>query len=92
MTPKRALERVIEIAGGQAGLERRLDGKVKQQTISLWLKAGRCSERWAIELSKAVDFEVTPNELAPARYPNKWDGLPLEQARPLILRNGAGMS
>lgn len=84
MNQTRALERAIKLAGGQAELERKLKGAVKQQTISLWLKTGMPS-RWAIPVARAIDFKVTPNQLAPAAYPNEWDGLPIEKARPLIM-------
>ena len=82
-----ALERAVSIAGGQSELKRRLNGlgkRVSQQSISLWRKAGALPDGWAIWVARAIEFEVTPHELDEDAYPNPWDGLPLERARPLL--------
>lgn len=81
---KEALERAVRIAGGQSELERRLKAQgtpIAQQTISLWLKTGEIKAGAALPIAAAVEFQVTPHELDPIRYPNAWDGLPLERAR-----------
>lgn len=83
------LEIAVDLAGGQSELERRIKAlgrQVSQQSIGLWLKAGRLPEGkdWAIWIARAIDFQVTPHALDKAAYPNPWDGLPIEQARPLL--------
>lgn len=87
-----ALNLAIRLAGGQSGLKRLLTDaghKISQQAIGLWLKAGQIADGWAIPVARAIDFQVTPHELDPHAYPNPWDGLPLERARPLILELAA---
>lgn len=89
---KKALERAVGLAGGQAELHRKLKEageRVSQQAISLWLKAGQVGKGWAIPVAKVIAFEITPHELDKVNYPNPWDGLPLERARPLILELAA---
>lgn len=84
---KEALERAIRLAGGQSELERRLTAageRVTQQAISLWLKGGGVPRGWGVPVARAVDFEVTPHELDRGSYPNPWDGLPADRARPLM--------
>lgn len=83
------LARAVYIAGGTAELARRITAlgrQVRQQSISGWLKAGRIPEGrdWAIWISRATQFQVTPNALDDGAYPNPWDGLPIELARPLM--------
>jgi hypothetical protein len=56
-----------------------------QQAIGLWLKAGQCGKGWALPIARAIEFEVTPHELDRRNYPNPWDGLPRDRARPLHL-------
>lgn len=88
LNKKDALERAVSIADGTAELARRITAggrKVSQQAISLWCKAGEVpASGWAIHVSRAVQFAVTPHELDPVGYPNHWDGLPLDRARPII--------
>lgn len=91
-TEKESLERAIRMAGGQAELERRLKAaghKISQQSISLWIRSGRLPAGWALPIAQAIDFSVTPHELDRRGYPNAWDGLPIERARPLILELAA---
>ncbi len=85
MDNKTALEMAVSIAGGQSELKRRIDSvgrKVSQQAVNQWCKARYAPFGWAIWVARAVDFQVTPHELDPDNYPNAWDGLPLEKARP----------
>lgn len=87
-----ALERAIQIAGGQSDLKRRLTEQgrpVSQQSISLWRRAGQVASGWALPVARAVNFAVTPHELDDVAYPNPWDGLPFERARPLLLELAA---
>ena len=93
MDQKAALEKAVSIHG-QSGLERRLKQlgrSARQQSISLWLEAGALPEGkdWALWISRAIDFQVTPHELDKRAYPNPWDGLPIELARPLIEEKAA---
>lgn len=86
MNRKEALELAVSIAGGQSDLERRLvelGRRAGQATISLWLKAGRLpkGKDWGLWVARAVDYQVTPNDLDPDAYPNVWDALPIEIAR-----------
>lgn len=86
------LERAVRLGGGQSGLKRRLEDageKISQQAIGLWLKAGKIGDGWALPVSRAIDYQVTPHELDAKAYPNPWDGLPLDRARPLILELAA---
>jgi DNA-binding transcriptional regulator YdaS (Cro superfamily) len=87
MNKNEALNHAVDLAGGQSALQRRLldaGERISQQAIGLWLKAGQTAAGWALPVARAVEFQVTPHELDPVRYPNPWDGLPLELARPLI--------
>jgi hypothetical protein len=84
---KTALARAVLIATGQSELKRRIEKlgrRVSQQAIGLWLKAGELPEGWAIWVARAVEFQVTPHELDRANYPNPWDALPFDRARPMI--------
>lgn len=84
---KEALERAIGCAGSQWELHRRLKAageRISQQAIGLWLK-GSMPSRWAVPVARAVEFQVTPHELDKDAYPNPWDGLPVDRARPLIM-------
>jgi DNA-binding transcriptional regulator YdaS (Cro superfamily) len=83
---REALERAVQIAGSQPKLASRITEagrEVSQQTVGLWLKNG-LTPGWAIWVARAVEFQVTPHELDDANYPNAWDGLPRERARPLL--------
>lgn len=91
-TEIKALQRAIKLAGGQPELARRIvkAGKsIAQQTISYWIERGAISPGWAIWIARAVDFDVTPHDLDRANYPNPWDGLPIDRAKPLVLELAA---
>lgn len=86
--PESALDRAVRLAGGQAGLKRRLTEageSISQQAIGLWLKKGQIGKDWALPVARAIDFQVTPHELDGRAYPNPFDGLPRERARAMIL-------
>lgn len=81
MTPREALERAIALAEGQTALAGRCgqpDKPVKQAHVWNWLNrdGGRVPSEYAIPVSRAVGFEVTPHQLRPDIYPNETDGLP----------------
>ena len=88
MTNLEALRRAVELAGSQSELKRRLVAaghKISQSAIALWLKApAGMPSNWAVPVAKAVEFGVTPHELDSDAYPNPWDALPAEKARPLF--------
>lgn len=66
MTMLEALERAVELAGGQSELARRIGGTVKQQHVHYWLKVmGKISEKHAIAAELAVDGQVTRYQLRP---------------------------
>lgn len=59
----------------QAELGRRM--KRRAQTVNGWFK-NKIPGELVIQVSKAVDWKVTPHELRPDLYPNPADGLPKE--------------
>lgn len=63
-TPRDALLRAIEICGSQAELARRIGGDVQQQHVSYWVQNG-LPDAHAVAVEKAVDGEVTCEQLAP---------------------------
>ena len=89
MDQETPLARAVYIAGGPTELARKITAlgrEVRQQSISLWLKAGRLpvGRDWAIWIARAIAYQVTPNELDGNAYPHPWDGLPLDRARALV--------
>lgn len=67
------------IAGGQSQLARSIGGRVKQQHVYQWLRAGIPADH-VIAVARAVQFAVSPHELRPDIYPNAADGLPVDKA------------
>lgn len=85
------LERAVTIAEGQSELARRMQAagsRAKQQNIAHWLKVGRYPTDEVIYLARALNFEITPHEFDRVAYPNVWDGLPDELARPMLQQAG----
>ncbi|MBI3143804.1 MAG: helix-turn-helix domain-containing protein [Pseudogulbenkiania sp.] len=70
----------IDSLGGPAAVARLFD--VSPWAVAKW--ARRLPEGRALDLSKATDFTFTPHQLLPGLYPNPWDALPLEKAKPLL--------
>lgn len=68
------LEQAILILGGQSELAERLE--VGQSAVAHWLQAGRVPADRVIAVSRATEYQVTPNELRPDIYPNFTDGMP----------------
>lgn len=72
MTNRKALEKAVEIAGGQTALARRLQDlgfkNVKQQSIHKWLTFG-LPAKWIIPVERAVGGRVTRYQLDPEIYP-----------------------
>jgi DNA-binding transcriptional regulator YdaS (Cro superfamily) len=85
-----ALKKAIDLAGGQAGLAKRLDEigqrqprplRCKPQNVWAWLNRDfRVPGEWARHVSEAVEFRVLPAEVRPDIYPNTTDGLPPDVA------------
>lgn len=71
MSPKEALERVVEIAGGQAAFARALGGKVKQQHVYYWLAKGQLPAEYCLAAEKISKREVMRYDLRPDVYPGK---------------------
>lgn len=71
-----ALEKAVELAETQARLARKIN--VKPQAIHGWRQAGQVPPDRVIDISKAVDYGVTPHDLRPDLYPHPEDGLPAE--------------
>lgn len=74
MTKLTAIERAVKAAGGQAELARRLtvimSKPVKQQHVWNWLfRDSELPAEYVIPIEKAVEAEVTRNELRPDIYP-----------------------
>jgi DNA-binding transcriptional regulator YdaS (Cro superfamily) len=57
------IQKAINIAGGQEALAKKC--RVKQQTISKWLKKGSVPPQRIEDVVKAVKGEITPTELCP---------------------------
>ncbi|GER63374.1 hypothetical protein CSC35_0139 [Enterobacter hormaechei] len=53
--------------------------KRRAQTVNGWFK-NKIPGELVLKVSKAVDWQVTPNELRPDLYPNPKDGLPQKEA------------
>lgn len=63
-----ALERSIDIAGGQSALARAL--QIKQQTVWYWLnRAKRVPAEFVLPIEAATEGRVTRHELRPDLYP-----------------------
>ena len=70
MSPLEALEKCVELAGGQSELARRIGGTVKQQHVHYWLtKMGQVSHDYVLSCEQAVGGQVTRNQLRPDLYP-----------------------
>lgn len=62
-----ALQRAIEISGGQSALARAIG--VKQGHIYYWLKTGKVSAERVLAIESATDGQVSRSELRPDLYP-----------------------
>lgn len=64
MNAQQALEKAIEICGGQAGLARKIGRK--QQNVAYWLKARKgVPAEVAAAIEEAVEAQVTRDQLRP---------------------------
>ncbi|WP_369123376.1 transcriptional regulator [Marinobacter salarius] len=72
---KSALERAIEIKGGQTPLAAACG--ITQPYVWNWLnRDGRVPAEYALSVCRAVDFGVRPHDLRPDIYPNPNDCVP----------------
>jgi DNA-binding transcriptional regulator YdaS (Cro superfamily) len=70
MTEKEALERAIEIAGGQSALARSCPSqRITQQNIWVWLQRGYCAPYAVLEIEAATG--VSRHDLCPELYPRE---------------------
>lgn len=70
LTPKKALQRAVDICGSQSELARRLGGKIKQQHVHYWLENGLSAVQ-AIPIERAVNGAVTRHDLRPDVFGEK---------------------
>lgn len=71
---RRALQRAVELAGGQAELARLIGGKVRQAHIWNWLhRDHRIPGERAVQIEEATKRKVTREQLRPDLFgkPNK---------------------
>jgi DNA-binding transcriptional regulator YdaS (Cro superfamily) len=78
MTPKKHLQRAIDLAGNANRLAEKTGGKTTASHVFNWLNRDRdgVSPQSVIAVCRAVDFQVTPHQLRPDIYPNTSDGMP----------------
>jgi len=67
MEPKSALEEAIKKAGGQTALAKKVGGKCRQGHVYAWLKAGRVSHNYVLDVER--ETEVSRSLLRPDLYP-----------------------
>ena len=68
MTPKEALAKAIDAAGGQAPLARKIN--TEQPRVWYWLhKAERAPAEFVSPIVAAIDGAVLPHELRPDIFP-----------------------
>lgn len=73
-----SIKKAIELAGGVGALADLV--KVKYQAIQRWRDEGIPADR-VLSVCAAVDWAVTPHELAPHLYPNPNDCIPAAYLR-----------
>lgn len=73
-----SLKKAIESLGGQVATSKKVG--ISQAAIWKWLNTAKegVSPEYAIALSQATDWQVTPHQLRPDLYPHIDDGLPNE--------------
>lgn len=72
LTPQQALEKAVEIAGGQTALAKLLPPKTKQQHVWNWInRLGACPQNKALLIETVLGKRVTKEQLRPDLYPNK---------------------
>jgi DNA-binding transcriptional regulator YdaS (Cro superfamily) len=83
MTPQKALETAVSLAGGQSALAEKLtltlqkvgflqeSKKISQQSVYNWLvRQEQCPSKYARFISDVVNGEVSPSQLRPDLYPS----------------------
>jgi DNA-binding transcriptional regulator YdaS (Cro superfamily) len=73
ISEREALERAIELAGGQQALANKIstsEQKVTQQSVSWWLnETGKAPAEKVLPIEAAVNGAVTRHQLRPDIYP-----------------------
>jgi DNA-binding transcriptional regulator YdaS (Cro superfamily) len=73
-----AVREAIELAGGPAAAARLFEKPISREAVSQW---DVCPKDRALDLSRAIQYRVTPHRLRPDMYPHRHDGLPEELRR-----------
>lgn len=64
LSPRQALERAVDLAGGQADLGKRIG--VKQQNVWSWInRSGKAPAEYALAIERAVEGKITAHQLRP---------------------------
>lgn len=63
MNTKQAVQKAIDLSGGQAQLADKLG--IKQPSVSYWLKVGKVSAEYTLKAEQATNGEVTRHDLRP---------------------------
>lgn len=72
MSPLEALQKTVELAGGQSELARRIGGRVKQQHVHYWLTVmEKISHEHVLAAEAAVGGRVSRHDLRPDMYPRE---------------------
>lgn len=77
-----ALKKAIEMAGSQAKLAALInqvvpeDRHISSSAIGNWLMRGMVPPEWVLPVAEALEWKITPHELARWIYPHPDDGLP----------------
>lgn len=65
-----ALQKAVDLAGGQSELARRIGGKVRQGHVYYWLNTmKKISHEHVLAAERAVNGQVTRHDLRPDIYP-----------------------
>jgi hypothetical protein len=84
-----SLKKAVALADGQVALAIGIraclpSSKVSQAHIWKWLNRAICEVppcEYVIPICKALDWQITPNELRADLYPHPHDGLPADDPR-----------
>lgn len=72
MTPKEALQKAVDVLGGQTALAEACGGKVRQQHVWNWLnRDGRLPDRYALRVQRATERKgcaVRADHLCPEAF------------------------
>ena len=75
LTPDAAFEVAKYLVGGRKELAKRLG--LSENGLNRWRENGQVSAEYALPVSEATGYQVTPHQLRPDLYPNATDALPI---------------